>query len=151
MNPGFVGGPHSKLLSCLHQFNSCPAKVHWNAIQHVFKYLKGTVDLGLEFGPLASGGVVSLSGHVQDWECTQCPGTCRALMYLQGVTQGEQVPAECLSRSVIIMYKSKYIHGGLYLSRSEKKAAFSSYSSPALYNRWVMWRKELNKKAVTHY
>ena len=43
----------------LSRFNSCPAKVHWNAIQHVFKYLKGTVDLGLEFGPSASGGVVS--------------------------------------------------------------------------------------------
>src|SRR5258708_35902847 len=79
------------------------------------------------------------------------PGTCGALMYLQGVTQGEWVPAECLSRSVIIMYKSKYIYRGLYLSRSEKKAAFSSYSSPALYNGQVMQRKELNKKAVTHY
>src|SRR5258707_7035435 len=135
----------------LSRFNSCPDKVHSNAIQHVFKYLKATVDLGLEFGPLASGGVVSLSGHVQDWECTQCPGTCRALTYLQGVTQGEQVPAECLSRSVIIMYKSKYIHGGLYLSRSEKKAAFSSYSSPALYNRQVTQRKDLSKRAVTHY
>ena len=49
------------------------------------------------------------------------------------------------------MYKSKYIHGGLYLSRSEKKAAFSFYSSLALYNGWVMQRKELNKKAVTCY
>src|SRR5258705_10185126 len=92
-----------------------------------------------------------LSGHIQDWECTQHPGTCGAPMYLQGVTQGERVPAECLSRSVIIMYKSKYIHEGLYLSRSEKKAAFSSYSSPALYNGQVTQRKELNKKAVTHY
>src|SRR5258708_33478282 len=76
--------------------------------------------------------LVHLSGHIQDWERTQRPGTCRAPMYLQGVTQGEWVPAECLSRS-------------------EKKAAFSSYSSPALYNGRVMWRKELNKKAVTHY
>src|SRR5258708_10684571 len=42
----------------LSRFNSCPAKVHWNAIQHVFKYLKGTVDLGLDFGPSASWGVV---------------------------------------------------------------------------------------------
>ena len=73
------------------------------------------------------------------------PGTCGALTYLQGVTQGEWVPAECLSRSVI-MYKSKYIHGGLYLSRSEKKADFSFYSSLALYNGQVMQRKELNKK-----
>src|SRR5260221_14711941 len=91
-----------------------------------------------------------VSGRVQDQEHTQHLGTCGALTYLQGVTQGEQVPAECLSRSVI-MYKSKYIHRGLYLSRSEKKAAFSFYSSPALYNGWVMQRKELNKKAVTHY
>src|SRR6266481_5899196 len=76
-----------------------------------------------------------LSGHVQDWEHMQCLGTCRAPMYLQGVTQGEWVPAECLSRSVI-MYKSKYIHRGTLpdQSRSEKKAAFSFYSSPALYN-----------------
>src|SRR6266446_858009 len=92
-----------------------------------------------------------VSGCVQDWERMRRPGTCRAPTYLQGVTQGERVPAECLSRSVIIMYKSKYIHGGLYLSRSEKKAAFSSYSSPALYNGQVTWRKELNKKAVTCY
>src|SRR5258708_37538177 len=94
---------------------------------------------------------VHLSGCVQDWERTRCLGTCGAPTYLQGVTQGEWVPAECLSRSVIRMYKSKYIHEGLYLSRSKKKAAFSSYSSPTLYNGWVTWRKELNKKAVTHY
>ena len=36
--------------------------------------------------------------------------------------------------------------GGLYLSRNEKKAAFSFYSSPTIYNGWVMWRKELIKK-----
>ena len=52
-----------------------------------------------------------LSGCIQDWECTWHPGTCGAPTYLQGVTQGEWVPAECLSRSVI-MYKSKYIHRG---------------------------------------
>src|SRR5258708_21262888 len=56
-----------------------------------------------------------LSGHIQDRECMRCPGTCGAPTYLQGVTQGERVPAECLSRSVIIMYKSKYIHRGLYI------------------------------------
>src|SRR5258708_4526021 len=74
----------------------------------------------------------NLSGRIQDRECMQHPGTCGAPTYLQGFTQGEWVPAECLSRS-------------------EKKAAFSSYSSPALYNGWVTQRKELNKKAVTHY
>jgi len=69
-----------------------------------------------------------LSGHVQDQECTRCPGTCGALMDLQRATQGECVPAECLSRNVI-MYGLKYVQG-LYLSRIEKKAAFSFYLSP---------------------
>src|SRR5258706_13789255 len=55
-----------------------------------------------------------LSGHIQDREHMRCLGTCRALTYLQWVTQGEQVPAECLSRS-------------------ERKAAFSFYSSQAIF------------------
>lgn len=45
-------------VSLLSRFNSCPARVHWHAVQHVFKYLKGTSDHGLEFGPSASGGVI---------------------------------------------------------------------------------------------
>ena len=44
----------------------------------------------------------SLSGHVQDWEHMRCPGAFGAPMDLQGSTQGEQVPAECLSRNVIL-------------------------------------------------
>jgi len=35
----------------LARFNSNPGKVHWNAVKHVFRYLKGTVDLKLEYGP----------------------------------------------------------------------------------------------------
>ena len=42
--------------------------------------------------------------------------------------------------------------GELYLSRNEKKAVFSFCLSPAIYNRQVTQRKELNKEdAVTHY
>ncbi len=52
-----------------------------------------------------------LSGHVQGWEHTRCPGTCGALMYLQGVTQGEWIPAECLGRDVIAC-KLGYVHRG---------------------------------------
>ena len=48
-------------------------------------------------------------------------------MDLQGVTQGECIPAECLSRN-------------------EKKAAFSFYLSPTIYNGQVTQRKELMKK-----
>ncbi len=67
-------------------------------------------------------------------------------MDLQRVTQGECVPAECLSRNVIL-YKLKYVHGGgLYLSRNEKKATFSFYLSPTIYNGQVMQRKGLIKK-----
>ena len=35
---------------------------------------------------------------------------------------------------------------GTYLSRDEKKAVFSFYLSPSIYNGWVMWRKGLIKK-----
>ena len=40
--------------------------------------------------------------------------------------------------------------GGLYLSRSEKKAAFSFYLSPTIYNGQVTWRKELNMKGGSY-
>ena len=53
----------------------------------------------------------ALSGHVQDWECTKCLGACGAPMYLWGVTQGEWIPAECLSRNVIVC-KLGYVHRG---------------------------------------
>ncbi len=36
--------------------------------------------------------------------------------------------------------------GGLYLSRNEKKAAFSFCSRLTIYNGQVIWRKELKKK-----
>ena len=48
------------------------------------------------------------------------------------------------------MYRLGIYMGGLYLSRNEKKAAFSFYPSPTIYNRWVMWRKELNKKGGSY-
>ncbi len=69
-------------------------------------------------------------------------------MDLQGVTQGECIPAECLSRNVIMCRLSMYMRGAL----PEKKAAFSFYLSLTIYNGQVMWRKELiKKKAITHY
>ncbi len=52
-----------------------------------------------------------LSGCVQDWECTRHLGTCGALTDLWVATQGECVPAECLSRNVIT-HRLKYVHGG---------------------------------------
>src|SRR5258708_32003350 len=88
-------------------------------------------------GELAQGlqglSFLLLSGHVQGQGHARCLGACRALTYLQGVTQGEWIPAECLGRN-------------------EKKAVFSFCSSPAIYNRQVTQRKELNKeRAVSCY
>src|SRR5258708_1493994 len=44
----------------------------------------------------------TLSGHVQDQEHMRCPGACGALMDLWRGIQGEHVPAECLSRNVMM-------------------------------------------------
>src|SRR5258708_13383823 len=52
-----------------------------------------------------------LSGRIQGREHTQHPGACGAPMYLQGVTQGEWIPAECLGRNFIAS-KLGYVHGG---------------------------------------
>ena len=38
----------------LARFNSNPGMAHWKAIKHVFRYLKGTTDLELEYGPNAN-------------------------------------------------------------------------------------------------
>ena len=35
----------------LARFNTNPGKIHWKAVKHVFRYLKGTVDLKLQYGP----------------------------------------------------------------------------------------------------
>src|SRR5258708_37685202 len=81
----------------------------------------GDVLLSGHGGVLAQGlqglSFLLLLGCVQDQEHMQCLGTCGAPTYLQGFTQGEWVPPECLSRSVITMYKSKYMQEDLYLLR----------------------------------
>src|SRR5258708_26452273 len=61
-------------------------------------------------------------------------------------TQGDKSLLD-VSRNVIAC-KLGYVHGGLCLSRNEKKAVFSFCSSLAIYNRWVTQRKELNKERV---
>jgi hypothetical protein len=35
----------------LARFNSNPGKGHWNAVKHLFRYLKGTLDYKLTYGP----------------------------------------------------------------------------------------------------
>ena len=35
----------------LARFNSNPGMAHWKAVKHLFRYLKGTLDIKLEYGP----------------------------------------------------------------------------------------------------
>ena len=42
--------------SVLARFNSNSGMAHWNAVKHLFRYLKGTVDLKLAYGPDPSIG-----------------------------------------------------------------------------------------------
>ncbi|XP_058775998.1 secreted RxLR effector protein 161-like [Vicia villosa] len=34
-------------VNLLARFSSCPTKIHWKGIKHIFRYLRGTTDLGL--------------------------------------------------------------------------------------------------------
>ncbi|GBE86914.1 hypothetical protein SCP_1001580 [Sparassis crispa] len=38
-------------IGCLAHFNANPGPAHWIAVKHVFRYLKGTMDLRLHYGP----------------------------------------------------------------------------------------------------
>ena len=41
----------SYAVGVLARFNSNPGPIHWKAVKHVFRYLKGTLDLKLTYGP----------------------------------------------------------------------------------------------------
>ena len=56
-------------------------------------------------------GDFSRSAELYTMDVRVHPGACRAPTYLQGVTQGEWIPAECLGRNVIAC-KLGYIHRG---------------------------------------
>ena len=47
----------------LSQFNSNPGLGHWKVVQHVLKYLKGTTDLGLTYGPSESSSQEMLQAY----------------------------------------------------------------------------------------
>jgi hypothetical protein len=50
----------SYAVGVLSRFNSCPGRTHWNAVKRVFRYLRGTADIALEYGPSAVGVVASV-------------------------------------------------------------------------------------------
>ena len=47
-------------VNLLARYSNAPTKRHWNGIKHLFRYLKGTIDLGLLF---QSGNDVILTGY----------------------------------------------------------------------------------------
>jgi hypothetical protein len=55
-------------VSTLAQFSENPGRVHWEALKHVFRYLKGTKELRLTFGGEAKGleGYCDTDGSMQE-------------------------------------------------------------------------------------
>nr|GEY10918.1 integrase, catalytic region, zinc finger, CCHC-type, peptidase aspartic, catalytic [Tanacetum cinerariifolium] len=45
-------------VNLLARFNSSPTKRHWNEIKHIFRYLRGTTDLGLFYSKNSKQGLV---------------------------------------------------------------------------------------------
>ena len=48
------------VVSMLRKFESAPAPRHWNAMKHVLRYLRGTMEYGLQFR--AGSG-----NHLEPW------------------------------------------------------------------------------------
>ncbi len=96
-----------------------PNRVHANARTYCIPCLfQGLKNLVPQLGDITNSGWLPgqgatrvMSGCIQDWEHTRHLGACGALTDLQKGTQGEHVPAECLSRNVIV-YRLEYIHRG---------------------------------------
>ena len=93
----------------VHWLSTCQTRI--NPINIPIQFIQKWANLHMQLWWVILNILWSLSGHVQDWECTRCPGACRALTDLRRVTQGECVPAEWLSRNVIT-YRLEYVHEG---------------------------------------
>jgi len=52
----------------LARYNSSPTRRHWNEIKHIFRYLRGTIDLGLYYPRKSEFGLVSFAdaGYLSD-------------------------------------------------------------------------------------
>lgn len=58
----------SFVVSLLARFSSSPTKRHWNGIKHIFRYLRGTVDLGLFYSNNSKEGLIGYAdaGYLSD-------------------------------------------------------------------------------------
>ena len=62
----------------LAQFNSNPGLRHWKAVQHLFRYLKGTADLKLTFRPDQSPLSSEIFVAYSDADHAGCLDTCKS-------------------------------------------------------------------------
>ena len=46
-------------VSLLARFNSCPTRRHWKGIKHIFKYLQGTIDMGLLYSNASKSELIN--------------------------------------------------------------------------------------------
>ncbi|KAL5538115.1 hypothetical protein UlMin_045997 [Ulmus minor] len=55
-------------VNLLARFSSSPTRRHWNGIKHIFRYLQGTIDLGLFYPNKSRKGLIGYTdaGHVSD-------------------------------------------------------------------------------------
>ena len=55
-------------VNLLARFSSSPTKRHWNGIKHVFRYLRGTIDLGLFYPKDTKQGLIGYAdaGYLSD-------------------------------------------------------------------------------------
>ena len=55
-------------VNLLARFSSSPTKRHWNGIKHVFRYLRGTIDLGLFYPKNTKQGLIGYAdaGYLSD-------------------------------------------------------------------------------------
>jgi hypothetical protein len=55
-------------VNLLARFSSSPTKRHWNGIKHIFRYLRGTIDLGLFYSNSSKEGLIGYAdaGYLSD-------------------------------------------------------------------------------------
>ena len=55
-------------VNLLARFSSAPTKRHWNGIKHIFRYLRGCVDLGLFYFNNSKQELIGYAdaGHLSD-------------------------------------------------------------------------------------
>ena len=55
----------AQAVGAVSKFNSCPTETHLTAVKQIFRYLKGTIDLGLKYEKRADGNLIGFSDT--DW------------------------------------------------------------------------------------